>query len=108
MSWWMSILSIKRQVNSVEELTEEDIAPLGTIAEVVSVIRTMFPNADSADPTWIQAKWEGQHFEIRVGANDPLFSIGFRKPPLEALQYFCQQTGWQALDDSEGELFTFA
>jgi hypothetical protein len=107
MSWWASILNIKREVNAVEELTKEDIMPLGTVADVLSAIRTVFPDANFADPTWIQATWEGRHFEIRVGGEDPLIGIGFRKPPIEALQYFCQRTGWQALDHSEGELFTF-
>ena len=69
----------------------------------MSFIRSLFPNADYSDPTWISVNTCAVS-EVLVADKDPVWYIGFRNPSWELIQDIYSAKGWRGLDPSNGQI----
>jgi hypothetical protein len=72
--------------------------PLGSRAEVLSLIAELCPDADFSDPALVTWNRGSAQVEFILGENDPLESVQVRRPTNDVLRRFCQRTGWRAVD----------
>ncbi len=114
MSWIVSLVKLNRDVQHLEEVEEADVIPLGTKAEILSLLRKWFPDADFHSVDWISFHGRDEVTEIIIsGANEladdeMISSIGFRNPSYRLLRDVCRKMGWKAIDPSDGEFLDFA
>ncbi|GEM_PF-5440992 len=72
--------------------------PLGSRAEVLSVIGELCPDADFSDPAVVKLNRDNGLVELIVGEGDPVETLSVRRPTNDVLRLFCQRTGWKAVD----------
>ncbi len=72
--------------------------PLGSRAEVLSVIGELCPDADCSDPIIVKLDQGSGPMEFIVGEGDPIETLSVRRPTNDLLRLFCQRTGWRAVD----------
>ena len=72
--------------------------PVGTRAEVLSVIAELCPDADFSDPMLVRWNHNNAPMEFIIGENDPIETVNVRRPTNDVLRLFCQRTGWRAVD----------
>jgi hypothetical protein len=72
--------------------------PLGSRAEVLSVIGELCPDADFSDPVVVKLNQGNRSMEFIVGEGDPVETLSVRRPTNDVLRLFCQRTGWKAVD----------
>jgi hypothetical protein len=72
--------------------------PLGSRAEVLSVIGELCPDADFSDPAVVKLNQGNGPMEFIVGEGDPVETLSVRRPTNDVLRLFCQRTGWKAVD----------
>ena len=104
MSLIITMMRIPEGINTVMDYpTNHEPEPLGTRAEVISIIKELFPDADASDPTWIIVP-SYSSTEIILGNDDPVYSIGLRSASREMIQHIYQRTGWRGLHPSTGQI----
>jgi len=104
MSWLVSMMRFPEGIYSIGELPRDFVhEPLGTHAEVVTFIHSLFPTADYSCPDWISCDSE-RVSEISIPNEDPVLSVGFRNPSLELLQTVFDAVGWRGIDPSDGQI----
>jgi hypothetical protein len=77
--------------------------PLGSHADVMALIRALFPDADYSDPTWIGV-YSDRLSEVIMGVEDPVYGLGFRNPSFELIQEVFSAVGWRGIDPSNGRI----
>jgi hypothetical protein len=111
-SWDVLLLSLSPNVTCPSEIPDDLVSNLGARAEIVSILKTTYPQMDLTDPGW--GILEGNDFgiEFNIGEDDPISSIMLHvrggKSAIDAIQRVCQNTGWRALDMTTGEFMDFS
>jgi len=112
MSWDVIIFNVSNEIKSVSELTEDAIKPLGSRDNVLSAIKTTFPQANLSDPSWVVQDGAGYSIEFSLGQNDPIQTMMVYVrgdiSSLRAIEQFCRTTGWRAFDSSVGDFIDFS
>jgi hypothetical protein len=104
MSWIVSMMRMPAGINALAELTPDfETEPLGSYSDVMAVLKSLFPDANYSDPTWIGV-YSDQFSEIIFGIEDPVYSIGFRNPSLLLIQEVFEKYGWRGIDPSNGRI----
>lgn len=104
MSTTITMMQIPEGADSTAELPNHfELVPLGTHAEVMAILKKLFPDAIDSDPTWILVP-SYDYTEIIVGKEDPLYDIGLRNPTVEMILFIYEQTGWRGIDPSNGRI----
>jgi hypothetical protein len=102
MLWIVTVMVIPEGFNNCVDLPK-DFEPmsLGNYDDVLKVFQDICLNVDDSDRGWwsIEDK-DGYHFEVIVGSESPLTSIGIRSPSLEVIQLLYDKTGWRGIDPS--------
>lgn len=102
MSLIVSMFRVPDGINEMIELPDNFIRePLGAYDEVMDTIKSLFPDADYSDPTWIHVNTE-ELSEIVFPQEDPVYSFGFRNPSFQLIKRIYETTGWRGLDPSNG------
>lgn len=102
MSLIVSMLRVPEGINKMTEIPDDFVRePLGAYDEVLAVIKSLFPEADYSDPTWIIVHTE-ELSEIIFPVEDPVYSFGFRNPSFQLIQRIYETTGWRGLNPSDG------
>jgi hypothetical protein len=101
MSVIISMMRVPEGINSLDDIPPDFVRePLGSYAEVMAFIRSIFPDADYSDPTWISVSSD-QLSEIIMGeVEDPVYGLGFRNPSWELIQEVFKAVGWRGFDPS--------
>ncbi len=112
MSWIACLLTLSPNAKTLDDIPYDyKPEPLGSVAEVLSLISELFPDVDCSDPTWLRLDREDYIVEFMIGSEEPVTSIGFRPHGcdsfMDALQLLCEQTGCRAIDTSDGALIDF-
>lgn len=104
MSIIISMMRVPEGVNSVVNWPQDFLGePLGSYADVMVFIRSLFPNADYSDPTWIDGRSD-RLSEIIMTVEDPVYSVGFRNPSWDLIQEVFDKVGWRGIDPSDGKI----
>ncbi|SRR5258708_18232693 len=105
MSWYLSVLKLTpegKRWNPHEPWPENGLIPLGTRAEIHTLIAKLFPKSDFSDPLWIpvwfaagENEWS---MEIVLDKGDPVRWLNLRHGDLEAARLIYEHTGWDVFD----------
>lgn len=111
MSWDVIIFNLPDNVKTVLELTDESMTPLGSRDYILSVISSVFPQADLSDPTWVVLDGDDYSIEFSLGQDEQLETLMLHVrgdiEAINAIENFCKATGWRAFDSSVGEFIDF-
>jgi len=69
----------------------------------MSILRSLFPDADYSDPTWIGVRSD-ELSEISMEVEDPVYALGFRNPSFQLIQKVFEKYGWRGIDPSSGQV----
>ncbi len=104
MSAIILIMRVPGEINSTADFSTDFVQePLGSYVEVLCYLRTLFPDADYADPAWIFVD-SNRLSEIIMGVLDPVYGLGFRNPSGELLQEVYATMGWRGVDPTNGRV----
>jgi hypothetical protein len=111
MGWDILILNVPNHNQTVPDLTDTPVVPLGTRTEVIRAIQSAFPESDVSDPSWIVVDDKNYSLQISVYQGDPveavMINIHGDTGALDALRLLCEATGWRAFDSVEGNWVNF-
>jgi hypothetical protein len=115
MAWNISLIKLPAHFVSVQDIPKAFAPePLGLGADVLTALVDLFPDVDTADPTWVTLERPSYSIEFIIGRKEPIHSIGVRshgdhnRALKEALYPLCGQTGWRAIDTADGEFLDWA
>jgi hypothetical protein len=81
-------------------------------AEILLLLKRLFPRIDLSDPTWGVLNEEGSSIEFNMGDDDPVAGIMLHVrgngDPITIIKTLCEQTGWRALDCSDYTFIDFS
>lgn len=104
MSWDVLLLDAPAD-RSMEELTDADVRPLGSVAAVHATLRRAWPDLDLSDPTW--GRLDRLAIEVNIGSADPVESVMLHvrggEDAVPAILELCRAGGWRAVDISTGD-----
>lgn len=104
MSVIISMMRVPEGINSLTEFPPDfDPEPLGSYADVMTFIRTLFPDADYSDPTWISVHSD-RLSEIIMDVKDPVYGLGIRNPAFDLIQEVFDSVGWRGINPSNGQI----
>ena len=107
MSWDVSIQRFSRAYSSVDEVPEDEkCLPLGTRAEIQSIISFAFPGTDWTDPAWGTYISPAGSIEFNMGNDEPnagfMLHVRASDTVVAAIVNICTSNHWQAIDCSSG------
>ena len=109
MSWDVSLYNFSRKYASFAEIpNSETPSPLGTLSEVHVAVSRAFPGTSWEEPTWGIFDSPFGSIEFNAGSAEPVQSICMHvraeSPIVNLILRLCAQTGWQAMDLSDGRV----
>ncbi|HEX7150813.1 MAG TPA: hypothetical protein VF618_04935 [Thermoanaerobaculia bacterium] len=110
MSWDVFIQHLPSSAVHVADIPDDfEPLPLGTRADVMKTVATVFASTDMTDPTWIKVSDQRYAIEIGVGDEDPVACVALHVrgdesviPPIARL---VELFGARAIDSWTGEFF---
>lgn len=112
MSWDVIIFNIPDNIQTISELTDDSILPLGSRDHILSVIAHIFPQANLSDPTWVVLDDEDYSIEFSLGQDEQINTLMLLVrggiEAINAIENFCKVTGWRAFDSSAGDFIDFS
>ncbi|MGZ8867571.1 MAG: hypothetical protein ACXW2P_04440 [Thermoanaerobaculia bacterium] len=110
MSWDVFIQDLPPDARSVKDIPDEfHPRSLGRRDDVVSRIRSAFPDADFSDPTWGRLQKEGYWVDISVGDNEDVTGVTLHvrgaDEAVGAVVSLIDAIGGRGVDSWTGELF---
>ncbi|WP_411347600.1 hypothetical protein [Paenibacillus sp. WLX2291] len=106
MSWDVMILHITGEITDIEEITEDQVIPLGSKHTVIDRLRSLFPDGDFRDSAWGTLEREHYFIEFNIGSEEEIDSIMLHirgdDDAIEVLRIINEETGWTLIDDGEG------
>lgn len=105
MSHWTLLYRNKFDFNKVKV---DDLEPLGTVREVVEMIKNVLPGVDFSDESWGVYSGPYGDFEIVLGVEEKVFNIGIRNAPSdELIKMLCESMNLFAFDTSSSEFIDY-
>ena len=103
MSWDVSLFKFPRRYRTTEEIPrDEQLLPLGSLAEVQAAVSMAFPGTDWSDPVWGVYDSEFGSIEFSVGKDDPVQALSLHVRASDAIVggilHLCEHMGCQAID----------
>jgi hypothetical protein len=85
---------------------------LGEKADILLMLKRLFPHIDVSDPTWGVLIEHALLIEFNMGADDPIpemmLHVRGNGDPITIIKRLCDQTGWRALDCSDLTFIDFS
>src|SRR5690242_2439955 len=107
MSWDVMRFRVREKPQSLHDLTEDKLLPLGIAADVRTSISAALPDVDWSDHTWGLYGGNGFSIEFNVGDDDPIQNIMLHVrgggDAIGDIMKFVVPNGWIALDCSTSE-----
>ncbi len=111
-NWDIVLMRMDASVSSVEVMSGNIEAPLGSRAEVLFFLEGMLPDANFSDPAHGTYHAPGYSFEFDLGDDDMVETLTIRlhgeDEALVLLQRICLLSGWRALNMSTGTFIDFS
>src|SRR5215213_7414425 len=110
MSWDLFIQHLPASAITVEDVPDDFSGlPLGSRSEVVSAIVSVFPEADTSDPTWVTLEAPAYAIGFGIGADEPVTAVALHvrgdESVIPAIAALVDKLGARALDSWTGEFF---
>lgn len=110
MSWDVFIQDLPPDARSVKDIPDEfHPRPLGRRADVVTRIRSVFPDADFSDPAWGRLQKEGYAVDISVGDAEEVTGVTLHvrgsDEAVGAVISLIDAIGGRGVDSWTGEFF---
>ena len=110
MSWDVFIQDLPPEAHRVSDVPDEFHArPLGPRDEVISRIRSKYPDADYSDKAWVKLQRHGYMIDIGIGDDDPVTGVTLHvrgsDDAVGAVVKLIDAIGGRALDSWTGEFF---
>ena len=106
------VLNIPERIETVSQLGDGPLEPLGSRDRVLDMISAVFPDIDTSDPKWIIATRQEYSLSFSIGGEEPvevlLITIHGSQAALDEVKRLCELNGWRAFDSAEGEFIDFS
>lgn len=113
MGWEVIVLNIDGRVESVADLENATVRPLGFLDGVVSAIQETFPAANVSDPDWIVIT--GNEYSLTLSLNIQhelvetlIITVHGSPAAIDDIELLCTRLGWRAFDTAAGDFIDFA
>lgn len=114
MSYIVILFNVPPHIDSFADLPDGDaldIAPLGSREAILTLLTSLYPDADRSDPTWICLERDEFVIEFMLDDKDPIDALGLRihggNQAMDVAKELCARTGWRAYDTSRGDFISF-
>jgi hypothetical protein len=76
MSWDVFIMKTPDEIKSVSEIPKDYcLPPLGTLSDILDMLKELLPDIDFSDPHWGVLATETYSIEFNIGNEDPVESL---------------------------------
>jgi hypothetical protein len=107
MSWDVMVFHLRERPQSLDDLSEDTMLPLGAAAEVRRAISAVLSGVDWSDCAWGLYGGDGFSIEFNVGKEDPIQSMSLLVrgggDAIADIMKLVVANGWLALDCSTSE-----
>lgn len=111
MGWDLTVLNIANGPETLEQVQDDAVLPLGSREYVASIIQKTFPDADITDPSWLVVTRQRYSIEFDIGKNNTVeyltIHIHGDIESVDAISLLARTSGWSFLDASIGNLIDF-
>jgi hypothetical protein len=110
MSWDLFIQHLPASAITVDDVPDDfSPLPLGSRAEVVSAIVTVFPEADTSDPSWVTFETPMYSIVFATTAEEPVTAMTLHvrgdESVVPGIAALVEKLGARAVDSWTGEFF---
>ena len=111
MGWDLTVLNIVNSPETLEQVQDDAVLPLGSREYVASIIQKTFSDVDITDTSWLVVTRQKYSIEFDIGRNNTVTYLTIHVhgdiESVDAISLFARTSGWSFLDASIGNFIDF-